>query len=191
MGTFEALIREFISEVATQIAQAVKAELSSEPRRGSGAGSAAKATRAAVASAPKAAKSGGRSLPTHCVYPDCDNAQKGPRFSFLCEEHVGIPKAEKKQYLDAWKAARNGKASRTPAKPAKEKTGRGKRRGVDEATMTRVLKVIEDAPGLRSEQIYEKLPIPTELARKALTKLRETKRVKTKGEKRSMTYAAA
>jgi hypothetical protein len=57
--------------------------------------------------------------------------------------------------------------------------------------MTRVLEVIEANPGLRSEEIYKKLPLSVELAKKALTKLRETKRVKTKGEKRSMTYAVA
>jgi hypothetical protein len=78
------------------------------------------------------------------------------------------------------------------AKSGDKKPGRAGRRGsIDEATMTRVLQVIEANPGLRSEEIYKKLPLSVEVARKALTKLRDTKRVKTKGEKRSMTYAAA
>jgi hypothetical protein len=100
-----------------------------------------------------------------------------------------------------------GRGNRTPSRKARKaatpenvaasksgnkKPGRAGRRGsIDEATMTRVLEVIEANPGLRSEEIYKKLPLPVELARKALTKLRETERVKTKGEKRSMTYAAA
>jgi hypothetical protein len=79
-----------------------------------------------------------------------------------------------------------------PSKSGGKKPGRAGRRGsIDEATMTRVLEVIEANPGLRSEEIYKKLPLPVELARRALTKLRAAERVKTKGEKRSMTYAAA
>jgi transcription initiation factor IIE alpha subunit len=54
-----------------------------------------------------------------------------------------------------------------------------------------VFKVIEDHPGLRSEEIYKKLPLAPELTKKVLAKLREGKRVKTTGEKRAMTYAAA
>jgi hypothetical protein len=88
------------------------------------------------------------------------------------------------------RAPSNG-ASAKAAVQAKAKARTGRQRGVDETTLTRVLKIIEENPGLRSEQIYAKLPIETELARKALTKLRDTKRVRTKGEKRAMTYAAA
>jgi hypothetical protein len=90
--------------------------------------------------------------------------------------------------------ARKGATSEkvAPAKSGDKKTGRGGRRGsIDEATISRVLEVVEANPGLRSEEIYKKLPLSVEVARKALTKLRETKRVKTKGEKRSMTYAVA
>jgi hypothetical protein len=146
-------------------------------------------------------KSSARGFPPHCVYPFCSKPQKGPRSSFLCAEHVGISKAEKKEYLDDWKAAQKGSgksnraSAKAAAKPGSKKVApsagpAGRQRGADETTLTRVLKVIEENPGLRSEQIYAKLPIETELARKALTKLRDTKRVKTKGEKRAMTYAA-
>jgi len=41
---------------------------------------------------------------------------------------------------------------------------------------------------LRSEEIYKKVPLKPDLAKKALTKLREDERVKTTGEKRAMTY---
>lgn len=74
--------------------------------------------------------------------------------------------------------ARNGKASR-----------RGARRGVDDATLASVLKVIKAKPGLRSEQIYVKLELPIAEAKKALEKLRRTGRVKTRGEKRATTYS--
>jgi hypothetical protein len=80
-------------------------------------------------------------------------------------------------------------AKRIATPEPKKASPSGSRRGVDEATLARVLKVVEKNPGLRSEEIYKKLPMATDLARKALGKLRDTKRVKTTGEKRSMTYA--
>jgi len=40
-------------------------------------------------SAPK-----GRMLDMHCRYPGCKNRSKGPRFRFLCEEHLKLPKAK-------------------------------------------------------------------------------------------------
>jgi hypothetical protein len=87
------------------------------------------------------------------------------------------------------------KSLRTPwgrgapaAKPGAKR--RGRRGALDEATLERVLKVITSSPGLRSEEIYRKLPVPVKTVKAALAKLRATKRVKTKGEKRAMTYAA-
>lgn len=44
-----------------------------------------------------------RHIPTHCVYPNCHKPQKGPRFSFMCEEHMGVGKREKTKYLTEWK----------------------------------------------------------------------------------------
>jgi hypothetical protein len=74
------------------------------------------------------------------------------------------------------------------AAPAKSA---GRRSTHDEATLERVLKVIASSPGQRSEEIYWKLPMPVKTVKAALAKLRATKRVKTKGEKRAMTYSAA
>src|SRR5258708_1445242 len=77
-----------------------------------------------------------------------------------------------------------------PAPGPKPKAGpqrRGRRGGLNEATLSRVLKVIESSPGLRSEEIYRKLPLPAGKVKAALAKLRHSKRVKTKGEKRAMT----
>lgn len=191
--SLDGLIGQIISELAKQVAQAVRAELAKDLRGGASAPSTREVKRTAVPGR-KTSKPAARSLPPHCVYPGCTNAHRGPRFSFLCQEHVGISQAEKKKYLEAWKAARKGSPPEKAAapKPAGEKSGRRGRRGaLDEATVTRVLKVVEDNPGLRSEEIYRKLPLKPDLAKKALAKLRADKRVKTTGEKRGMTYAAA
>ncbi len=112
----------------------------------------------------------------------------------MCAEHSGISKAEKRKHLDAWKAQHKGRSSKNgaPEKATRKQPRRSGRRGtLDEATVTRVFKVIEDNPGLRSEQIYKKLPLSPKLTKKVLAKLREGRRVKTSGKKRAMTYAAA
>ena len=36
----------------------------------------------------------GRKLDMHCRFPGCKNPSKGPRFRFLCEEHLKLPKAK-------------------------------------------------------------------------------------------------
>jgi hypothetical protein len=43
-----------------------------------------------------------RKLDLTCIEPKCENRSKGPRFRFLCEQHLG---ASKKQVM-AWRAAR-------------------------------------------------------------------------------------
>jgi hypothetical protein len=83
------------------------------------------------------------------------------------------------------------RGQRLKAPAAEKPRRRGRRGGINEATLSRVLKVIVSSPGLRSEQIYKKLPLPVAKVKTALAKLRAAKRVKTKGEKRSMTYQAA
>ena len=35
----------------------------------------------------------GRKLDMHCRYPGCKNRSKGPRFRYLCEDHLKLPKA--------------------------------------------------------------------------------------------------
>ena len=81
--------------------------------------------------------------------------------------------------------------ARAAASAPKPRGRRGRRGTLDEATVARVFKVIEDNPGLRTEEIYKKLPLPADQAKKALAKLRADGRVKTKGQKRATTYAAA
>ena len=36
----------------------------------------------------------GRKLDMHCRYPGCKNRSKGPRFHYLCEQHLKLPKAK-------------------------------------------------------------------------------------------------
>jgi hypothetical protein len=192
--SLEQRINQIVSEATKQVAELVRADLAAEVQRV--IGGSAKGARHVQALPPgkKAAKPAARNLPAHCIFPGCTNAHKGPRFSFLCAEHIGISKVDKKKHLDDWKVARKGSAPKTPSSPnvAGKQAGRSHRRGsLDEATVTRVFKVIEDNPGLRGEEIYKKLPLAPELTKKVLAKLRDSKRVKTTGEKRAMKYAAA
>ena len=68
---------------------------------------------------------------------------------------------------------------------------RGRRGALNEALLGRVLEIVKGTPGLRSEQIQKQLPMAPKVVKAALAKLRAAKRVKTTGEKRAMTYAAA
>ena len=42
----------------------------------------------------------GRKLDMHCRYPGCKNRSKGPRFRYLCEEHLKLPKAKVKAAIE-------------------------------------------------------------------------------------------
>jgi hypothetical protein len=74
------------------------------------------------------------------------------------------------------------KTSRKPGRPATS---------VSAKAVDQVLEVIKAEPGLRSEQIYQKVSVSPKVAKKVLAKLREAKRVKTSGARRATTYAAA
>jgi len=37
-----------------------------------------------------------------CHYPGCKNRSKGPRFRFLCEQHLKLPKREQDAALAKW-----------------------------------------------------------------------------------------
>jgi len=37
-----------------------------------------------------------------CRYPGCKNRSKGPRFRFLCEEHLKLPKKKQDEVLSKW-----------------------------------------------------------------------------------------
>ncbi len=46
-------------------------------------------------------------LDMSCRYPGCKNRSKGPRFRFLCEEHLKLPKKKQDEVLAKW-AEKNG-----------------------------------------------------------------------------------
>ena len=54
------------------------------------------------AAARGASKLAGRRLDMRCRYPGCKNRSKGPRFRFLCEEHLKLPKKEQGAALAKW-----------------------------------------------------------------------------------------
>jgi hypothetical protein len=37
-----------------------------------------------------------------CRYPGCKNRSKGPRFRFLCEEHLKLPRKKQDEVLAKW-----------------------------------------------------------------------------------------
>lgn len=39
-----------------------------------------------------------------CHYPGCKNRSKGPRFRYLCEQHLKLPKKQQQAALEKWKA---------------------------------------------------------------------------------------
>jgi len=51
--------------------------------------------------------------------------------------------------------------------------------------------MVKKKPGLRSEQLQKELSLAPKLVKAGLAQLRKDKRVKTSGERRSTTYAAA
>lgn len=84
---------------------------------------------------------------------------------------------------------RGGAAPNGHAKPAASKRRRGG--GVSDAVVGQLLAAIKATPGMRSEQLYEKVSAPSSVAKAGLAKLREQKKVKTSGTRRGMTYKAA
>ncbi len=41
-----------------------------------------------------------------CRVQRCRNKSKGPRFRFLCEEHLKLPKNQQEAALEKWKATK-------------------------------------------------------------------------------------
>ncbi len=84
---FDLLARRFAEIVADRVAAAIPI---ATPRRGPGRPKGA------------GAQLRGRKLDMRCRYPGCKNKSKGPRFRFLCEEHLKLPKAQQKAALEKW-----------------------------------------------------------------------------------------
>jgi len=49
-----------------------------------------------------ARKAGSLKRDMSCRYPSCKNRSKGPRFRFLCEEHLKLPKKKQDEVLAKW-----------------------------------------------------------------------------------------
>jgi hypothetical protein len=46
----------------------------------------------------------GKKLDMSCRVAGCKNQSKGPRFGFMCADHMKLPKKEQQAARDAWKA---------------------------------------------------------------------------------------
>jgi hypothetical protein len=46
----------------------------------------------------------GRKLDMSCRVAGCKNQSKGPRFGFMCADHMKLPKKEQQAAREAWKA---------------------------------------------------------------------------------------
>jgi hypothetical protein len=108
------LLQNALQPIASQLVDAVRSEALAEAKRDllralstSGLDGASPPVIAApVLAAPKLRRNGAetkRHLPAHCVYPDCSKPHKGPRFSFMCDDHMGVGKRDKTKYLSEWK----------------------------------------------------------------------------------------
>ena len=82
---FDVLVDRF----AQLFAERISAVLASSPPRGVSRNGVARKLR-------------GRKLDMRCHYPGCKNRSKGPRFRFLCEEHLKLPKKEQDAALAKW-----------------------------------------------------------------------------------------
>jgi len=89
--------------------------------------------------------------------------------------------------------ASSGRAQRARVQTAARKPvrRRGRRRTVSPAQLKTVLDYINKNPGKRGEHIRAALQLSTDVGGRILAKLRQTKAVKTRGEKRLTTYTAA
>ena len=85
---FDLLARRFAEIVADRVGAAILTGPRRGPGRPKGSGAGAKLR--------------GRKLDMRCRYPGCKNKSKGPRFRFLCEEHLKLPKSEQRAALEKW-----------------------------------------------------------------------------------------
>jgi len=84
---FDLLVDRFAQLFADRIAAALPR---GTPRNGAASG------------ARGAGKLAGRKLDMRCRYPGCKNRSKGPRFRFLCAEHLKLPKKKQEAALAQW-----------------------------------------------------------------------------------------
>ena len=83
-----------------------------------------------------------------------------------------------------------GRAARGPGRTTAGKRGKRSSEQVD-AFAARILELVKKKPGLRGEQISAEMKTDTKTIRLPMLKLIADKKVKTKGQRRGMTYTAA
>lgn len=83
----DGFIDMLVDEVAARLAQRVGGIASNGTRRGR------------LPPAAKARGGAGQKRDMHCRYPRCPNRSKGPRFRYLCEQHLKLPKREQNAVL--------------------------------------------------------------------------------------------
>lgn len=80
---FEGFLDQLAHALADRISAAMGGSTSgAKSARGSAAGSSKPDGR-------RNSRMKGRKLDMTCRYPNCKNRSKGPRFSFMCEKHLG------------------------------------------------------------------------------------------------------
>jgi len=78
---FDRMVDQIAELIAERALEKINERVQNGMRNGKGTGRRSSALR-------------GRKLDMHCRYPGCKNRSKGPRFRFLCEEHLKLPKAK-------------------------------------------------------------------------------------------------
>lgn len=112
-------IRELLLETIESAVPAIAEQLLSEARRDilSRLDSSSEALTTTVSTPPqisqrsapagylakKKSDVGSRLYPPHCLYPDCEEKHKGPRFTFMCQQHANVSKHQKETLLKKWK----------------------------------------------------------------------------------------
>jgi hypothetical protein len=77
-------LAQVVDAIADRFADRLLARIGTMPRNGAAGRTATNGRRSS--------KLAGRKLDMRCRYPGCRNRSKGPRFSFLCAEHLKLGK---------------------------------------------------------------------------------------------------
>jgi hypothetical protein len=90
-------LAQVVDAIADRFADRLLARIGTVPRNG--------AAGRTTTNGRRSSKLAGRKLDMRCRYPGCKNKSKGPRFSFLCEQHLKLPKKQREVALEKWKAS--------------------------------------------------------------------------------------
>lgn len=98
-----ASIERVLQQLASQVVEAVRADLSQQ------LGEVLAGREAARPSLGRGGAGKARHVPKHCLVAGCQNPSKGPRWSFLCDQHKSTGKKERSALLAAWKSSQGAK----------------------------------------------------------------------------------